>query len=424
MPAFAPASADAGVEINWLGFHPLRILASNMNPWWILTTVILAVALAALHARWRRRYERLQEQGARLQRQVEEMRAEHDQSSLEQTAQQEALFNSMTEGVLLLDASGRIQLINRSLQRMFTLRTDVRGQTVLEAFRLRELGDLLNLLASERTVQGYEMELPGMQERWLQVNAAAVQDRGGRQRGAIMVFHDLTRIRELENTRQEFVANVSHELRTPLSLIKGYVETLLDGAKNDPELAGRFLLTIEKHTDRLTYLIEDILTISKLESGQIVMNMSPVGLRQEVDRVLEDLKSLSQEKKIQIQNEIAEDFLAQADAGRLEQVFFNLIENAIKYGSAGGLVRVGGKKIGEDKVELWVADDGPGIPLEAKDRVFERFYRVDRARSRESGGTGLGLSIVKHIVQSHGGEVWVDSEVGRGTSFHFTLPCP
>lgn len=271
-------------------------------------------------------------------------------------------------------------------------------------------------------MQSYTLELPGMEERWVEVNAAAVLDRDGIQRGAILVFHDLTRIKQLERTRQEFVANVSHELRTPLSLIKGFVETLLEGAKNDPEKATRFLQTIEKHTDRLTFLIEDLLTISRLESGQIIMNLHPVDLHEETQRVAEDLKSRADEKQVTFDNQVPEGLRAHADADRLQQVLFNLIENAIKYGRPSGRVLIGGSAIADGKVELWVRDDGPGIPAEARERVFERFYRVDRARSRETGGTGLGLSIVKHIVQAHGGEVWLKSELGEGTTFHFTLP--
>ena len=261
-----------------------------------------------------------------------------------------------------------------------------------------------------------------MNERCLEVSAASVLDREGAQHGAILVFHDLTRLKQLENTRQEFVANVSHELRTPLSLIKGFVETLLEGAKDDPDLSTRFLKTIAKHTDRLTYLIEDLLTISRLESGQIVMNLQQVDLREEAGRVLDDLLARAAEKKTTLDNQLPAGLTARADADRLQQVLFNLVENAIKYGKSDGRVSIGGRELPENKVELWVQDDGPGIPAESRERVFERFYRVDRARSRETGGTGLGLAIVKHIVQAHGGEVWVKSDLGAGSTFFLTLP--
>src|SRR5438045_7561311 len=175
-----------------------------------------------------------------------------------------------------------------------------------------------------------------MEERWVEVNAAAVVDNPGNLLGSILIFRDLTRLKQLENTRQEFVANVSHELRTPLSLIKGFVETLLEGAKDEPELSTRFLKTIEKHTDRLTYLIEDLLTISRLESGQLVMNLQQVDLAEKVGRVIDDLQSRAEARKTTLQNVLPAGLAARADADRLHQVLFNLVENAIKSGKNEG----------------------------------------------------------------------------------------
>ncbi len=387
-----------------------------------LLTVLALTGAVALHFWWRARYRRLQLDLRKERQNLESEQKRHYQESTQKAAEQQAVFNSMTEGVLILDQSGRVQLVNRSLQGFFGLKTDVRGQTMMEAFRLQALAELAKRLPQERNVQGLELELPGVKRRWVEVNAAAVLDKEGRQHGGIFVFHDLTRLKQLENTRQEFVANVSHELRTPLSLIKGFVETLRDGAKDDPELTARFLRTIEKHTDRLTYLIEDLLTVSQLESGQIVMNLHETDLHEEAGHVLGDLQSRAAEKNVTLHNNVPTDLRARADADRLQQVLFNLVENAIKYGVTSGNVTVGGLPNNNGRVELWVRDDGPGIPQDAKERVFERFYRVDKARSRESGGTGLGLSIVKHIVQAHGGEVWVKSEPGSGAAFFFTLP--
>jgi two-component system phosphate regulon sensor histidine kinase PhoR len=389
--------------------------------WPALTGLLLAAAVA-LHVWWRRNFLALRRRLEAQQDALAAQKEQQDQVVTQIQAQQQAVFNSMVEGVLVLDAAGRVQWINQSLQRLFSLTIDVRGQTIIEVFRLPELAALVQRLQKERTLENCTLELPGMEERWVEINAAVVLDREGVQHGAILVFHDLTRIKQLERTRQEFVANVSHELRTPLSLIKGFVETLLEGAKNDPDKATRFLQTIEKHTDRLTFLIEDLLTISRLESGQIVMNLHPVDLLEETQRVLDDLRSRADDKGIRFDNVVPEGLTAQADADRLQQVLFNLVENAIKYGRPQGCVTIGGGEAPEGKVEIWVRDDGPGIPVESRERVFERFYRVDRARARETGGTGLGLSIVKHIIQAHGGEVWLKSEVGAGTTFHFTLP--
>lgn len=388
---------------------------------YVLIVMVLAGAVA-LHWWWRRRYARLHEEWLGEKEVLESVRTRNYQEASQRAAEQQALFNSMAEGVLILDYAGHVQLVNRSLQEFFGLKSDVRGQTIMEAFRLQELAEVIRRLPEERIVQGHELEVAGIQKRWLEVNAAAVLDRAGTQRGAILVFHDLTRLKQLENTRQEFVANVSHELRTPLSLIKGFVETLLDGAKDDPELAARFLRTIEKHTDRLTYLIEDLLTISRLESGQIVMNLHDVDLREEAAHVVDDLQARAMDKHVTLRNDLPPDLHARADADRLQQVLFNLVENAIKYGRSDGSVSIGGHANSGDRIELWVQDNGPGIPVESKERIFERFYRVDRARSRETGGTGLGLAIVKHIVQAHGGEVWVKSELGKGATFFFTLP--
>ena len=255
----------------------------------------------------------------------------------------------------------------------------------------------------------------------MQVNAAAISSNDHRRLGTILVFHDLTRVRRLERTREEFVANVSHELRTPLSLIKGYVETLLGGAKDNPDVAAKFLQTIERNTKRLDLLIQDLLAISELESGRMKMNVQPVSLRPVVEEVFSNFKERAAARNIKLVNALS-DLTVQADPDRLQQVFANLLDNAVKYGRDGGSVTVGGRTVEEGRVEVSVQDDGPGIPAESLERVFERFYRVDKGRSREQGGTGLGLAIVKHIVQSHGGVVWAKSEPGHGATFFFTLP--
>ncbi|MEW6303263.1 MAG: ATP-binding protein [Verrucomicrobiota bacterium] len=389
---------------------------------WAFLFIVAIAGLAAVHWSWRKRCRELNRVLDRSMREVEALKEHHLETLAHEHAQQQALFNSMTEGVLLLDQQGRVRLINQGLERLFNLSYDIRGQTIMEAFRMHELRDIVNRTTVEGHVLAEELDLPGLDNRCLQVNAATILNREGKHQGILLVFHDLTRLRQLENTRKEFVANVSHELRTPLSLIKGYVETLIDGAKDDPAVAMRFLQTIEKHADRLTYLIEDLLTISRLESGQIVLNMQAVALRPLVDRVVIDFESRTAEKKVAILNQVPTELTVRADADRLQQVLFNLVDNAMKYGKNEGRIEISAKNAGEDKaVEMCVADDGPGIPPEATERVFERFYRVDRARSREQGGTGLGLAIVKHIVQSHGGEVWVTSDPGNGAKFYFTL---
>ena len=386
--------------------------------WPVLTILAVAAAAVAVHFAWRRKFRRLQNE---LQADMEKVQRRQQQTTVEAKAQQQVLFNSMLEGLLLLDRNRKIYLANRAFQNLFGLKGELRGKTVMEALRFHELEDLVKRVEAEKQVFNYELKLPELSERWLQVNAAAIFNTAGEREGTILVFHDLTRLKQLERTREEFVANVSHELRTPLSLIKGYVETLLDGARNDPEVAERFLKIIERNSSRLDLLIQDLLTISALESGRMKLTIQPVNLHALAEKVIGDLNAKAENKGVHLVNELPE-LSVNADANRLDQVLANLVDNAIKYGRAQGTVTVGGNKLGADEVEIFVRDDGPGIPPESLDRVFERFYRVDKARSREQGGTGLGLSIVKHIVQAHGGDVRVESEPGKGATFFFTLP--
>jgi two-component system phosphate regulon sensor histidine kinase PhoR len=273
-------------------------------------------------------------------------------------------------------------------------------------------------------VLNHEMRLDGLAEtRYLQVNALALRAADETRDGAILVFHDLTRLRQLEAVRQEFVANVSHELRTPLSLIKSAAETLIDGGKNDPAVTARFLEIIEKHANRLTLLIDDLLLLARLDSGRVELHLQTVPLRAAAQDALDDAALIARARGVSLVNRVPADVAADADPDRLRQVLANLIDNAIKYGRADGSVTLGGRTAeGGARVEITVRDDGPGIPAEAKSRIFERFYRVDKARSREQGGTGLGLAIVKNVVTAHGGEVRVESAPGKGTEFFITLP--
>jgi two-component system phosphate regulon sensor histidine kinase PhoR len=385
---------------------------------WPVLLILTLVAAVAVHFWWRRKFRRQQMQ---LQADIEDFQRRQQQTTIDAKAQQQVLFNSMLEGLLLLDRNRKIYLANRAFKNLFGIESELRGKTIMEALRLHELAELVERVETKGQVFDYELKLPELSERWLQVNAAVITNSAGEREGTILVFHDLTRLKQLERTREEFVANVSHELRTPLSLIKGYVETLLDGASGNPEVAGRFLKIIERNTQRLDLLIQDLLTISALEAGRMKLSLHPVALRPLVEKVFFDLKPQADKKTVTLVNEMPE-LAVTADANRLEQVLANLVDNAIKYGRAQGHVTVGRKKRDGGKIEIFAQDDGPGIPTEALDRVFERFYRVDKARSREQGGTGLGLSIVKHIVQAHGGEVWVKSDPGKGATFYFTLP--
>ncbi len=372
----------------------------------------------------RRRLAREAREVALLRDQLSRERSSRAESQAAENARQEALFENMLEGVLLVDATGRLQFTNTACRRFFDLEADVRGRTLLEAFRCNDLSAVAAEAAKAGRVNGKELELEGgIEARLLQVNAVALVGPEGRPDGVLMVLHDATRLRQLESTRREFVANVSHELRTPLSLIKGSVETLLDGAASQPAIASKFLDIIDRHCDRLTFLIEDLLTLSRLESGQLAINYDTVPLRDHVSEVFDDFHRKADDRGVKLFNDVPDGLHARADSDRLDQVLSNLIDNAIKYGRPGGTVRIEGREVpGGDLIEMAVADDGPGIPTEAAERVFERFYRVDTARSREQGGTGLGLSIVKHIIQAHGGEVRLETAPGKGAAFRFTLP--
>jgi len=385
---------------------------------WPALFILALAALVAQHFLWRRKCAGLE---SRRTAEIESAQRRQQQTNVDAKAQQQVLFNSMIEGLLLLDRSQKIYLANRAFKNLFGLKIELRGKTILEVLRLHELEELVLRVQAEGQVFDYEVKLPDLTERWLRVNASVISNSAGEREGMILVFHELTRLKQLERTREEFVANVSHELRTPLSLIKGYVETLLDGARHNPEVAERFLKIIERNTSRLDLLIQDLLTISALESGRMKLSLQPVDLRTVADKVLGDLHAKADDKQVTLANSLPV-LPIQADGNRLDQVFANLVDNAIKYGRPNGKVTVSGRQLDDGRVEVCVQDDGPGIPPESLDRVFERFYRVDKARSRDQGGTGLGLSIVKHIVQAHGGEVWARSELGKGASFFFTLP--
>lgn len=385
---------------------------------WPTITIILIAALLAVHLVWRKRF--LNARKTWLADSARRASIEMVTAS-EARARQDALLDSMIEGVLVLDESNRVQFANRAFAQMFATVGMLQGKPVAEAVRVPEVAEIVKRTDYEGRVIDHELRMPGGPERWLQISAAAISSVERRRLGTVLVFHDLTRTKRLERTREEFVANVSHELRTPLSLIKGYTETLLDGAKDNQEVSTRFLQTIARNAERLKLLIEDLLTISELESGRVTLNIQTMDLCELVDKVVEDFKTRASGRNVILVNDVPE-MSVRGDSIRLEQVFSNLVDNAIKYGRQGGRVNIGAIKAGVDKVEVFVKDDGPGLPAESLERVFERFYRVDKARSREQGGTGLGLSIVKHIVQSHGGRVWARSEPGQGATFFFTVP--
>src|SRR5512140_1282964 len=280
---------------------------------WPILTVLALLLAAGLHLWWRARLAEAQrENDGRLA----ELRAAHERELANLDARQRTLFDSMAEGLVLLGQAGRIELANRAFLQLFGLTADPRSRTVLEALRLHEVADLVESLGTRKQVLGYELKLARPREQWLEINGAALFDSRQQRTGTVLVFHDLTRIKQLERTRQEFVANVSHELRTPLSLIKGYVETLLDGAREKPEVAAKFLQTIDRNAERLKLLIEDLLTISELESGRVKLSLHAVSLSSVVAKVFEDFTARAAAKSMQLLNR-APELVVHADADQL-----------------------------------------------------------------------------------------------------------
>jgi len=366
-----------------------------------------------------------------LNHMTNELRSKIEELS-EDRAQLLAMLTSMVEGVMVLDYKGRILQVNPALERMFGVtRTEARGRQSSEVFGHPKLNALVSTVLAQRTGQEDEIILTPS-GRCLDVEASVAGGEQDNEACAVLVFHDITELRRLENIRKDFVANVSHELRTPLTSIKGYVEALLDGGKDDPETSVRFLDIILKQSDRLNLILEDLLQLSKIESGQVQFKQEPLHIGSVVERTIAMVKPLADKKHHRLSSQIAADLpLISGDQERLVQVLANLVDNAIKYTPEGGLITVAARRIPVakntaheqcDGIELTVTDTGIGIPERDRPRVFERFYRVDKARSRELGGTGLGLAIVKHIVEGHGGQVWVEGNVPSGSRFVVRLP--
>ncbi|MBM7867548.1 phosphate regulon sensor histidine kinase PhoR [Heliobacterium gestii] len=335
----------------------------------------------------------------------------------------ETILESMVEGVVGFDHMGRILLMNSAAEQMLRIQSDrVRGKLLLEAFRHRELESLLIQALNTGEVQKKQLQLWPNKPQTFRVQVVPVWTEQRRLLGAAMVIDDVTEVRRLEQMRTEFVANVSHELRTPLTSIKGFVETLLDGALDDAKVAKRFLSIINEETQRLQRLIEDLLQLSRIESqaGRAVEDQA--FLEPEMQRVRNLLEPIALEKRITLQVDVQKNLpQLPLSPDNLKQVLVNLTENAIKYTPEGGRVHV--RAFRQDQnVTLEVQDTGIGIPEESLPRIFERFYRVDKARSREMGGTGLGLAIVKHIIERSGGRVTVHSQVGAGSIFTVSFP--
>ncbi len=332
------------------------------------------------------------------------------------------ILEAMQEGVVVVDRNDRIVLVNPALRSMLLVGTEAVGKLLIETVRHAQLEDLVADARASSGVVPIEIELPGLKPRRLLVHASPLS---GDDEGLLFVFVDVTEVRRLESLRRDFVANASHELRTPVAAVRSATETLRSGALEDPVAAIRFVDIIERNAMRLQSLVEDMLELSKLESNEFKVKRERVELGSVVPIVLALFRERAEKKGVRLTADLsAEASTVEGDPRALEHVLSNLVDNAVKYCPPGTSVRVSAAKLDEERVRLVVSDTGPGIPAEHLPRVFERFYRVDAGRSRELGGTGLGLSIVKHMVETMGGKVAVESEVGRGSTFTVTLLRP
>jgi two-component system phosphate regulon sensor histidine kinase PhoR len=342
-----------------------------------------------------------------------------------QLHQIEATLGSLQEGVLVVDESNRVVLANKALEVIFQAAPVILGQRIETVAHSSAFSGFLDAVRRGTAAQRVDLEfVSGADSVWAEATGAVISPwTGARGEWVLCVLHEVTRQKRLENMRKDFVANVSHELRTPLTVIKGFVETLVDGHAEIPEAdRDRFLRTIQRHAERLHRILEDLLTLSRLESSAPGMQLETTDLTRLLSELADDYRPRCSASGHRIELELPSEVpVVSADPVRLRQVFDNLLDNALKYTPPQSFITIRVAVV-VAQAEIRIIDNGPGIPARDLPHIFERFYRVDKGRSREKGGTGLGLSIVKHIVQLHGGRVWAESEGGQGTTIAFTLP--
>ena len=355
----------------------------------------------------------LNQTASRLDRTIRTLTEERNLSS--------AILGSMVEGVAVVNGAEHLVFANPGFAGILGLDVPpIAGSSLLEVVRQTELIEAVRrVLAGEPRVES-EIATGTLRQHFFAATVASV--RAGETSGAVIVLHDITELRKLERIRRDFVANVSHEFRTPLTAIQGFAETLIGGAIDDPQNRGRFLSIILEHARRLARLTEDLLRLSQMDAEQLELEVRPVSVAQLIESCYETTQRRATEKglnlSVQVPSQLPD---VAADSRRLQEVLQNLLDNAIQYTPPGGKIVLSAESQ-NDEVQFTVSDTGIGIPQADQPRIFERFYRVDVARSREAGGTGLGLSIAKHLVEAQGGRIWVESEVGAGSKFHFSVP--
>ncbi len=355
----------------------------------------------------------LNQTAARLDRTIRTLTEERNLSA--------AILGSMVEGVAVVNGAERLAFANPGFASILGLDVPpVAGSSLLEVVRQTELIEAVRrVLAGEPRVEA-EIATGTLRQHFFAATVASV--RAGETSGAVIVLHDITELRKLERVRRDFIANVSHEFRTPLTAIQGFAETLIAGALDDPQNRVRFLNIILEHARRLARLTEDLLKLSQMDADRLELEIRPVKVGQLVESCYETARHRAGEKELALTLDVSENLPEVAgDARRLQEVLQNLLDNAIQYTLPGGKI-VLSAEARDEEVIFTVADTGIGIPTADQPRIFERFYRVDAARSREAGGTGLGLAIAKHLIEAQGGRIWVESEVGAGSRFHFSAP--
>ena len=336
----------------------------------------------------------------------------------------EAVLSSMIEGVFAVDADGHIMTVNKAAADLLKIdQTDSLGRSVEEIVRNVDLHRFIQKTVESEQLEEADILLPTNGNRYFQLHGVSLSDSQGHKSGAVIVLNDMTRIRRLENIRRDFVANVSHELRTPVTSIQGFVEALLEGGVKEPQQIERYLKIISKHSNRLNTIIDDLLSLSRLEEDEEKRKISfeQVPLKQMLTGAVELSSVKAAEKNISVDVVCEDQINAKVNVAFMEQAIVNLVDNAIKYSEPGGVIQVSVQH-GNKEVAIAVQDEGCGIDKKHLGRIFERFYVVDKGRSRKLGGTGLGLSIVKHIAQIHGGHVTVKSTPGKGSTFTIHLP--
>ena len=352
-------------------------------------------------------------------------RRELDERVRESEQSVQAVFGAMLDGLVVVDDLRRVRLMNREFRRVFGLEENISGGTLLEVIRHASVDRLVMeaIRVGEPRRESIQMSRGPSEGREMEVSAVPLGENSAQMGGAVILFRDVTQLQQMEEMRREFVANVSHELRTPLSIFRGYLETLLDDPHQPPGELLRILEIMERHSDRLNALVEDVLSLARLESPGAELDLSEINLPEFLQEILRDWEKRVEAKQLKLQLDETPANLPklEADENRLQEIIYNLLDNAVKYSQAGGVITLRAAVEG-DRMRISVSDQGIGISENDLPRIFERFYRADKGRSRELGGTGLGLSIVKHIAQLHGGAAEAESEPGKGTTISVLIP--